>query len=339
MKSWSGSAALAAVTVFCGLAAAAPAFADDGFYAGKRIAFAIGFSAGGGHDTYARMLARHYGRHVPGNPSVVVQNMPGAASSKAVVYLDAGAPRDGTVIASFGPDIIPLSLTSPDKIKVNFSKVAWIGSIAQDERLCFAWHGAPFKAYKDLFNSGRSFNVGASSAGSNAYNSAAILRNVFKANVKTIGGYPGSAEQRIAIERGELDGGCGSWASIPRDWVREKKIVPLVAFSNARAEGMENIPYVLDLAKSEKDKKVLKLLLAASEQSRPYVASLGVPKERIATLRMAFDATMKDRVFLDEAAKGRRPVSPITGAEAERNIAEIYAAGPDIVAAARDVIK
>lgn len=315
-----------------------PAAASD-FYEGKRITIALGFTAGGGHDTYARMFARYFGNHVPGKPTVIVQNMPGGASSKAVISLDTGAAKDGTAIASFGPDIIPLSLIDPEKIKINFTKLAWIGSISRDERLCYSWHATPFKTWDDLFNAPKMFNIGASGAGSNAYNSAAILKNMFKAKVAIISGYPGSSEQRIAIERGELDGGCGSWASIPKTWVAEKKIVPLVAFSRARAEGMENIPYVGDLAKTEQDLKVLTLLLGASDQARPYVASLEVPPDRIAILRRAFDATMKDPDFLAEAKKGQRPISPMTGEDAQRNIAEIYSAGPDIIDAARNILK
>ncbi|MFM1816351.1 MAG: hypothetical protein RLZ98_3046 [Pseudomonadota bacterium] len=329
-----GATALAAMA----LAAHSGGVAAEDFYSGKRITIAIGFTSGGGHDTYARMLARYFGDHVPGKPTVVVQNMPGAASSKAVTFLNSGAPTDGTMIALFGPDIIPLSLIDPKKINIDFRKLAWIGSIARDERLCYAWHTAPYKSWKDLFD-GAPLIVGASGPGSNAYNTAAILKNMVKAKVQIISGYPGSSEQRIAVERGELNGACGSWGSIPKGWVRDNRIVPLVAFSRSRTAGMGNIPFVGDLVKEEREKKILTLLLGASETARPYVASLSVPNDRIETLRRAFDSTMKDPAFVAEAEKGKRPLSPLTGDEAARNTADVYSAGPDIVAAAREVIK
>lgn len=334
------SAALLKATtaaLFCAIGSTS-ALADN-FYAGKTITLAVGFSAGGGNDANARLLARHFGRHLPGTPTIIVQNMPGVASAKPVMFLDSGAPKDGTMIATFGNGIILLSLLDPEKMKVNLSKFAWIGSINREDGVCFSWAASSFKSWDDFFSPTKRFNVGASAPGSNVYNATAILKNMFNTNAHIIMGYPGSAEKRIAIESGELDGDCGSWTSVPQDWLRDRKIVPLVRFSSYSAPDMPQMPYIGDFAKSEKDKKILNFLLASGEVGRPYVASLSVPAERLALLRNAFDATMTDPMFLAESARLNLPISVVSGTDAAKLIDAIYEASPDIVAAAREIVK
>jgi tripartite-type tricarboxylate transporter receptor subunit TctC len=330
--------ALAAAGLALGLAAAPSALASD-FYAGKTVSFAVGFSPGGGNDLNARLLARHIGRFIPGTPTVIVQNMPGAASSKPVMYLDSGAPRDGTVIATFGNGIILLSLLDPEKMKVDLSKVAWIGSITREDGVCFSWHAAGINNWQDLLNPKKRFNVGVSAPGSNVYNATAVLKNMFKTNAHIIMGYPGSSEKRIAIERGELDGDCGSWASTPQDWLRDNKIVPLVRFSSQSTPGMPAMPYIMDYVTNDKDRKILDFLLASGEVGRPYVTSLAVPADRQEILRAAFAATMKDPAFLAEAKKLDMPISPVLGAEATKIVSDIYGAPADIVSQAREIVK
>lgn len=333
------TAAISVVTAALAvLAAPSPAGAADNFHEGKRIIVAVGFTPGGGNDLYARFLAQHIGRHIPGNPTAVVQNMPGAASSKPVLYLDAAAPKDGTVIASFGPDIIPLSLLDPELMKIDFTKLAWIGSISRDTRICYTWHESGINSWDDLVK-GKTFNVGVSGPGSNAYTGSSILKRMFHTNTNIIAGYPGSAEQRIAIERRELDGGCGSWASAPADWIRDKKIRPIVLLSPTPIEEAPGIPYVGDLAKTDEERKVLVLLLSAAELGRPYVASLGVPAERVAILRKAFDETMTDPQFIADTKKADLPITPISGAEATKIIQTIAASKPEVIAAAREIVK
>jgi tripartite-type tricarboxylate transporter receptor subunit TctC len=321
------------------LAAAAPPAQAEDFYAGKTLSFAVGFTPGGGNDLNARLLARHIGRFIPGTPTVIVQNMPGAASAKPVMYLDTGAPRDGTVIATFGNGIILLSLLDPEKMKVDLSKVAWIGSITREDGVCFSWSAAGINNWNDLLNPAKRFNVGVSAPGSNVYNATAILKNMFNTNAHIIMGYPGSSEKRIAIERGELDGDCGSWASIPQDWLRDNKIVPLVRFSSQPTPGMPAMPHILDYVKTDKDRKILDFLLASGEVGRPYVASLAVPADRLKLLRAAFDSTMKDPGFLAEAKKLDMPISPVSGEDAAKLVGDIYGASPETVAAAQEVVK
>lgn len=315
--------------------AGGPALAQDG-----SIRLVVGFSPGGGFDMYARLLARHFGRHLPENPTVIVQNMPGSASLKAVQYVDQSAPRDGSYIAAFNPGLITNSLLEPEKVSYDFSKVGWIGSITQDYRVCYGWKkDGNAQSWDDLLQQAR-FNMGTTSIGASAYQNAAVLKNIFGVKIHHVLGYPGSAEERIAIERGELDGGCGAWASNPPDWIVNKRITPLVTFTKpSNADPSVKAPYVLDLAKNAEQRGILEILTAADLLGRPYVVSKAVPAAQLATLRKGFDATVADSEFLAEAAQRKLPIAPVSGAEAEQVIDRLYKASPDLVAKARAAVK
>ena len=304
----------------------------------KSMAIVVGSSPGGGYDAYARMLARHLGRHLPGQPNVIVQNMPGASGLKAVQYLDANAPRDGSMMAAFNPGLITESLLKADKIRFKFSDVAFIGSITRDLRACYAWAATGIRTWDDLKRA-KQFNMGAPAPGSSSFINAAVLKNLFGIAVHHVTGYPGSAETRLAIERGELDGDCGAWSSIPPEWVTSRRINALVNFAPMPIPGMPaGVPFVGDLADSRAAKDVLDILLAPDALGRPYVASKQVPADRLAAMRSAFDDTMKDAQFLAEAEKLDLPVvGPIRGAEAEKIVASIYAASPALIARAQEI--
>jgi tripartite-type tricarboxylate transporter receptor subunit TctC len=331
-KSFAVAAALVATTICAHTAHAQVEF--------KSLTVIVGFTPGGGYDTYARLLARHIGRNTPGQPNVIVQNMPGSSSLKAVQYLDANAPRDGSVMTAFNPGLITDSLLDPDKIKFKFTDVAFVGSITRDLRACYAWAGKGIASWDD-FAKAKEFNIGAPAAGTSTYINAAVLKNMFGVKIRQVTGYPGSAEERLAIERGELDGGCGAWSSNPPDWVSNRKIVPVVAFSPGEIPNMiGKPPFVVDLAKSQQDKDVLNVLIAPDTVGRPYVASRQVPADRLAAMRASFDATVLDPQFLAEAQKLDLPVvGPIAGAEAEGIIAKIYKSPPALVERAKAVAK
>ena len=319
------------------LVAASYASAQDDFYKGRTITIVVGYSAGGGYDQYARLLARHYGRHIPGNPNIIVQNMPGAASMTSVRYLDATAPKDGTVITSFDPGLITQVLTA-DKPVVNFANFQWIGTLLRDIRICYAWHGTGIKTIADALNR-KEFLIGVTAKGSNAYVNGAILRNVLKVPVRQIAGYPGSAEQRMALERGELEGNCGSWTAMPPEWLAQKKINPLLRFSQKRPDDMDpSVPYVADLAKTQEDKGVVDILNAPGELGRPFIVAKQVPADRVKALRAALEATLKDEAFLAEAKKQHLLLDPVEGEEAEKIMAGIYAAPPDLIRKAKAVL-
>jgi tripartite-type tricarboxylate transporter receptor subunit TctC len=286
------SAAFAAL-----LAATSPALAQD-FYRGKTVTIVVGYSAGGGYDQYARLVARNLGRHIPGNPNVIVQNMPGAASMTAVRYLDATAPKDGTVITAFDPGLILETIAQPEVFKVKFSDYQWIGALLRDIRICYASTQSGIKTWDDMMKR-KEFLIGNTARGSNAYVNGAILRKVFFAPVRQISGYPGSNEQRLALERGELEGNCGSWTAIPQDWIVNHRINALVRFSPKRPADMPaSVPFVNELATSQAQKDLLDVLNGSGELGRPFIMARQVPADRVAALRAAFDAMLKDDMFL-----------------------------------------
>jgi tripartite-type tricarboxylate transporter receptor subunit TctC len=318
------------------VAMTAPAAAED-FYKGKPLTVVVGFTPGGGFDLNARLLARHMGRHIPGNPDVIVQNMPGAASLKSVLYLDTTAARDGTVIATFNFGQIGDSRMMPEKIKVDFRKFAWIGSISQDLTICYTWHALGIKTLAELQRHG-TVHMGLTGVGTSSDVNQKILKEIFKVQVQQVAGYPGSAEERLAIERHELDGDCGAWSSIPQEWIEGAKINPVVRSAPIEPPDLPpHVPYAADIAPSPRDRDIVRLLTASGQLGRPFIASASAPAERIALLRAAFDETVKDPEFLADAGKLRMPVSPKSGQDALGIVQDIYATADDIVQAARKI--
>ena len=337
MRNSLSALAIAALAAF---AMAAPACAqDDTFYAGKTVTVVVGFSPGGGYDIYARTIARHLGNHIPGKPNVIVQNMPGAGSFTSVRHLDGPALKDGTIITAFNAGLITDTLTEPEKFKIKFTDFAWLGSITRDIRVCYAWSTAPVRTMQDLLD-GKEFIMGATGTNTSNYVNGAVLRNLFGFKVRQITGFPGSNEMRLATERGELYGDCGSWSSIPADWVAGKKVAPFVLFTKrSQPEIPKDVPFIGSFAKTDEQRAVLDIVIAAGELGRPYVMSRQVPPARVALLRKAFDATMKDPAFLVDTKKQDLPVDPASGAEAEEILRSIYSAPPEYVAKAKSVMK
>jgi len=313
-----------------------PARAED-FYKGKTVNITVGFSPGGGYDVNARAVARHLSKHIPGNPNVVVQNMPGAGSVTSVRYLDATAPKDGTVMTVFNPGLITQSVVEPEKVNLDFRKVAWIGVVTSDFRVCYGFGPNGVKSWDDMMKR-KEFILGSTAKGSGNYINGATLRKVFNAPVRQILGFPGSAEQRIAIERGELDGDCGSYSSIPVEWVRDGKAHPFVRFTEKRApEIPESAIFINNFAKTEEQKEILNVLNAADEVGRPFIMSKQVPADRVAIMRKAFSDTMKDPAFLAEMEKQQLPVIPIIGDQAEAIVSKMMDVSPQIVAKAKEI--
>jgi tripartite-type tricarboxylate transporter receptor subunit TctC len=313
--------------------------AEDEFFKGKTVTLVVGYSAGGGYDQYARALARHLGARIPGNPAVLVANMPGAASLTAVRYLDANAPKDGTVVTTFDPGLITESFAAPELFKVRFSDYQWIGSMLRDIRICYAWGLTGIRTWDDMMKR-KEFLIGTTAKGSNAYVNGAILRKVFHAPVRQIAGYPGSNEQRLALERGELEGNCGSWSAMPQDWLVHDKINPLVRFSPTRPPDMPpGVPFIEDLATTREQKDLLAVLDASAELGRPFIVAKTVPPQRVSVLRAAFRATLADAAFRAEAQAQSLALDPVPGEEADAIIDKIYAAPPELARKVKDVLE
>jgi tripartite-type tricarboxylate transporter receptor subunit TctC len=329
------SAIACALALSSGLAA--PALAQADFYKGKTVNIIVGFTPAGGYDINGRAVARHIGRHIPGNPSVIVQNAPGAGSLSAVRNLDATLPRDGTAIVTFNPGLVTQSIVQPETVKVDFRNIAWVGVVAADYRVCYGFGPNGVRTWADMM-SRKEFILGSTARAAGNYINGATLRHVFNAPVRQILGFPGSAEQRIAIERGELDGDCGAYASIPVAWVNEKKVHPFVRFSEHRsAEIPESAVYVGTFAKTDEQRALLNVLSGGDEIGRPFIMSKQVPADRLAIIRQAFMATMKDPAFLADMEKLTHPVQPLSGEQAEAIVARMSAAPPNVLEKARAI--
>ncbi|HEX2726902.1 MAG TPA: hypothetical protein VHN20_13880 [Beijerinckiaceae bacterium] len=314
-----------------------PASAQD-FYKGKTLSIVVGYAVGGGYDQYARLLARHMERYVPGNPSIVVVNMPGAATLTALRHMDTNAAKDGTVIVLFDFFQIGNSLLAPEKVNTDFRKYQWIGSISEDLSVCYIWHTIAANSVEDL-RKGQQIHMGLTAAGTMNEVRQKILKNMLGLNIRTVSGYKGSAEEKLAMERGELEGGCGGWSSVPPDWRRDGKVKTIVKLVPARAPDMPaNVPYVADLVSSSRDRQIIELLTQPAQLGKPIVASAAVPRDRIEVLQKAFDQAVKDPQFIAEAEKMQLEVSPRSAAEAMKVLDDIYALPADIVQEAKRVI-
>jgi tripartite-type tricarboxylate transporter receptor subunit TctC len=325
------------VSFFAALALAATSARADSvedFYRGKTVTLVIGYSAGGGYDLYGRLLARHMGKYIPGQPTVVPQNREGAGSLRAAIYLYGAAPKDGTVIGTFsrGMGVAPLLTGAP----FDASKFTWLGSISTDVNVCLTWNTSPIKTWSDMLT--KPFTMGGEGAGSDPDSFALMFQNVFGAKLRLVSGYPGTNDISLAMERGEVDGMCGiSWSTMKSrhaDWIAGKKVNVPVQAGLQKDPDLPDVPLVVDLARDPEQVQIVRLLLASEEMARPFAAPPGIPEDRKRALIEAFDKTMKDPDFLAEAAKMQADVNPASAATIEKLLAEVYKTPKDVVAKA-----
>jgi tripartite-type tricarboxylate transporter receptor subunit TctC len=321
------------------LACSGPSKAQPNFYANKTVTLVVGASVGGGYDVYARAFAPFLSAHIPGKPNVVVKNMPGAGGLASVLHLDAGAPRDGTVITTFNSGVMTNAFANPDQFKVDLRSLTWLGSLNRSFRFCYFWRGRGFSTWADLHGS-REATIGSIGVNSGAYNDIAMLKHLLKANVRAVSGYPGRAEGHLAIERGELDGECGSKEGIPEHWFTENKIDIVVRMLEAKSpEVPEGVPWAGEFLKTSEDLEVLRVLTTAMELGRPYVMSGQVPADRVAILQKAFAAAATDRQFVELADARSLSLSLVTGQEAQQLLTRAFTTPKHVVERAREIIK
>src|SRR5215813_10905891 len=316
--------------------ATAQARADDvaDFYRGKSITLAIGYSTGGGYDLYGRLLARHLGKYIPGQPTVIPQNREGAGSLRAAIYIYNAAPKDGTVIGTFSRSMAVAPLLS--EAPFDASKFTWLGSISTDVNVCVTWGTSQIKTFDDMLT--KPFTMGGLGAGADPDIFALMFKNVFGAKLKLVSGYPGTNDVALAMERGEVDGMCGlSWSTVTTrhtDWIAGNKInIPVQAGLHKEGD-IADVPNVMDLVKGEEQTQIVRLILASQEMARPFAAPPGIPDDRKRALIEAFDKTMKDKDFLAEAAKMKADVNPVSAGEIDKLLAEVYRTPKDVVAKA-----
>ncbi len=317
------------------LPAAQPGFAADaveGFYKGKTLQLLIGFGAGGGYDLYGRAVARHLGRFIPGNPSIVPQNMAGAGSVRAASYLYNAAPKDGTVIGTFSRGIVVDTLIGADKAPFDAQKFGWLGSVTNEVSVCGFSRASGIATFDDMLT--KEATVGASGAADDLAVYPNVLRSVFGAKLKLITGYPGTSEILLAVERGELGGLCGwSWSTLKS---RSKALydsgeirVPL-QLGLAPHEDLPKVPLVVSLTKDPTKSAILRLIFSRQTMARPFAAPPDIPQERLAALRAAFDATMRDKDFLAETQQQDLEVRPVSGADIDALVTKLAATPADI---------
>lgn len=309
------------------------------FYRGKSVNLVIGFSVGGGYDLYARHLARHMGKHIPGNPTIVPQNMAGAGSLRAANFLYSAAPKDGTTFGTFArtTGINPLLESGA---KFDGTRFSWLGSVTDDVSTCITWHTTPVKTWKDFLT--KPVTLGGQGPSSEPDIFARLYKNVFGAPIKLVAGYPGTNEISLAMERGEVDGLCGlSWSTIKTrhaKWLAEKKINVIVQSSFKRVPELGDVPLVMEQTNDKEKLQILKLILAAQEMARPFAAPPDIPADRKAALIAAFDRTMKDPDYLADAVKMKIDVNPVSGKDIDALLAELYATPKEVVQKASEAI-
>lgn len=334
--------ALLALTLATTAGASASAEPVADFYTGKTIQLLIGFSPGGGYDLYGRMIARHMGRHIPGNPKLVPQNMPGAGSLKALNYLYGVAPKDGTALAHFAPGVLfePL-LGHPEGAQFDATKLTWLGSASREVSVCAFIAGAGIKSWADMRS--KPTIIGASGGGAESDVFPTILRNMFHAPLRIVTGYPGGTEITLAMERHEVDGRCGwSWTSLlsrSKALLDSHQLDVVLQIGLAKTKDLPDVPLIVDVTDNAEQKAALKLIVARQSIARPFAAPPGLPPERARALREAFAATLADPEFLAEARSQSLDIEAVQGAEVEALIREVYASSPQAVQLATSVMR
>jgi tripartite-type tricarboxylate transporter receptor subunit TctC len=312
---------------------ATPQTAAD-FFRGKTITITVGSSAGGGYDLHARVLAKYFGRHVPGTPAVLVKNSPGAGGLALVNALYTTVPRDGTELATFDRGITLDPLFGGAQAKFDPLKFSWIGSADNDASTCLAWHSAPVKTMEDVLH--QPLIVGSTGATAIANTFPRVLNAVLGAKFVIIPGYPGAADALVALERGETQGFCSlgfaTLEALRPDWVRDHKVNVFVQLALQKRPDHPEVPLALDFAKTEADRQAIALIVSPNLFARPFAAPPGVPADRLDALRKAFDDTVNDPDYLAEAKARALHIELVTGSELEAVLRKIYATPSDVVA-------
>ena len=311
------------------------------FFAGKRINIVVGSAAGSGYDAYTRLLGRHLARHIAGNPAITVQNMPGGGGLTAANYLYNVAPADGTVIGSIQRGLLISPWVMPEGVKYDVEKIAWIGSTNAETGVVAAWHTVPHKSIQDLFTT--PLIVGGSGPQTDSETTPRAYSKILGLKFQVVSGYESTGPVLLAMERGEVQGiGNSSWSNWTTSYAHylADKTVRILLQSGLEANPeLPGVPLALDLAKTEGAKSALTLLLTPNKIGRPFAAPPGVPEDRIATLRKAFDDTMRDPAFLSEAKSQNMEISPTDGAYIQATAQRLRALPPEVAQMARDAIK
>jgi len=338
---WSWTVVYATSCVATCLAASAASAQDavEAFYRGRTVTITVGSAVGGGYDTYARLVGRHLGRHIPGNPTIVVQNIPGAGSNKAASYVALQAPKDGTAIGAIQSGAILQPLISDQPIPHDPSAFVMLGSANRSVYLCVVRADAPVKRFEELFE--KEAIIGTSGEGATLRELPIMLVNVLGVKLRLIGGYAGSREIVIAMERNEVQGMCGmDWSSLAtqqRNWI-SSGFVRLLAQEDLKGHPEMNrmgVPLTISFAKTEEDRQVMEMIYSQNLFGRPYLVPPGVPADRVAALRSALAAMLADPALLYDAQRSGLDIGPMGGEELQALVARLYALPPKVIERAK----
>jgi tripartite-type tricarboxylate transporter receptor subunit TctC len=314
-----------------------PGLADEvaDFYKGKEFNIIVGHQPGTGFDVYARVLQRHLGKHIPGNPTVIVKNMNGASGIVAANWIGNIAPKDGTVMATMVYSVAFEPLFGNDKAKYDPGKLNWIGNMEQSVAVCGVSKASGIKSFEDLLKADKDVVFGATGATGPLGKLAEAVRNLTGAKMKVVYGYKGSAAVKLAMDRGEVAGICGLPLSTIKsawgDMYKSGAFVPIIQLSGKPDPELKGLPHISSYAKSAEDKKVFNLVFGAQALGRFYFSPPGQPEARTKALRTALMATMKDKDFLVDAEKTKISVNPMTGEEVEELIKDFSDASPAVI--------
>ncbi len=340
MQRASAKSAIACISLLLGLQGASAQSVEE-FYKGRQINMLIGGGAGGGYDVYYRALGRHLGKHIPGHPNIIPKNQPAASGLAAAATLYTTADKDGATIAAF-PNNIPMDpLFGNPAARYDALKLNWLGSIGKLQNVCATWHTSPIKTIRQAQE--REVVVAAAAAPTNTAIMPRVLNALLNTKFKPIIGYDPGSGLTMAIERQEAEGICGlSWSTMKASrphWISQNLLNVIVQMGIDKLPDLPNVPAALDLVTDAEKKQILTLILLRQEPGRPVAAPPGVPSDRLAALRTAFDATMKDADFIAEAAKLQMEIEPLTATQIDKLLATAYATPKPIVQQAAQLLE
>ena len=324
-----GARLTAAACLLAGACLAAGAARADpiaDFYKNRTVDLVIGYSPGGTYDLYARHVARFLGDFIPGKPKIVPRNMPGGGSRVAAGYVSAVAPKDGATLGTAEQSLSVEQAMGDPSLAFDVGRLRYIGSPIQDNNVTVVWKTSPVRSIEDART--QEVPIGAT-GGSTSSQYPKAMNALLGTKFKIIMGYPGGNDISLAMEKGEVAGrgsnAWGAWKATRPDWVRDKSIIPIVQIGLHKAPDLPDVPLLMDLGRTEEDRAVLKLLSASSTIGRPLFVAPGVPEARVAALRAAFDAMVKDASFLEAARQEGFDIDPVSGEELQRIVADILA--------------
>lgn len=312
------------------------------FYRGKTVSIIVGSGAGGGFDTTARIVARHIGRHIPGEPTVIVVNMPGGGGLVAANHVFNAAAKDGTEVGLFHEAQMMNQLTGGEGVQFDLRQFNWLGSSYDDPNVCIVRSDAPVKTFKEMIGHATPVAVGGTGPGSNTYDAPRVLAGATGANLKAVSGYPTTNDVRVGVERGEIQGMCLGWESVQSasgEWLKDGYAKVFVQNGTSRHPDLQDVPLALEFARDEASKILLRLVDAPGAMAKPFALPPGVDPERVALMRDALHATYQDPAFLEEAKAMNLEFQPKDAGQIQQILAEVLATPPDMAAKYRQIIQ